>query len=240
MATTDRSKQYSQSAIYGSLAYDLADPFAAYNAGTAAPEFPYDSPGEVPARPVPRTEPRTDRRAKRRAQAEAFARAEAENNKQAIAPFAVLGVLCVAVLIVFTMVARIQLNAVADEAVSLRNQLSELKVEQNRLRIDYESAFNLTEVEEYAIRHLGMQQPRRDQIYYIDSAAPDRAEILGEDRGSLGEDGTAVGIAVGSDMVNTGNDAGEDVADADETAEDDVEDIVGEAPATDTQGKTVA
>lgn len=235
MATMDRRQRYSQSAIYGSLAYDLADPFAAYNAGTAAPEFPYDPPMEAPARPAPRTVPRTDRRAKRRAQAEAFARAEAENNKQAIAPFAILGVLCVAVLIVFTMMARIQLNAVADEAVALRNQLSELKVEQNRLRIDYESAFNLTEVEEYAIRHLGMQQPRRDQIYYIDSAAPDRSEILGEDRGSLGEDRSAAGAAVGSTAADADEDSGADAAGTDVTAEDDAGHIVGEAPTTDTQ-----
>lgn len=239
MATMDKRQRYSQSAVYGSLAYDLADPFAAYNAGTAAPEFPYDPPMEAPARPTPRT----DRRAGRRAREKAYARAQAEANKQAVAPFSILGVLCAAVLIVFTMMARVQLNAVADEAVALRNQLSELEVEQNRLRIDYESAFNLTEVEEYAIRHLGMQQPRNDQIYYIDSAAPDRAEILNNDRGAvsggwrtddMADADAGAGIGVVMDTAPD-TDIGTDAAAKTDTdvSGDDGEVIAGQAPATD-------
>ena len=50
--------------------------------------------------------------------------------------------------------------------------------QQTRLRIDYESAFNLTEIEDYAIHELGMQKPRSDQLYYISSDATDTAVVL--------------------------------------------------------------
>ena len=51
--------------------------------------------------------------------------------------------------------------------------------QQTRLRIDYESAFNLTEIEDYAIHELGMQKPRSDQLYYISSSdAADTAVVL--------------------------------------------------------------
>ena len=78
--------------------------------------------------------------------------------KQAIAPLAVLGFAIAAVLIVVSLVA--------------------LQEQQTRLRIDYESAFNLTEIEDYAIHELGMQKPRSDQLYYISSDATDTAVVL--------------------------------------------------------------
>ena len=56
---------------------------------------------------------------------------------------------------------------------------AELQEQQTRLRIDYESAFNLTEIEDYAIHELGMQKPRSDQLYYISSSdAADTAVVL--------------------------------------------------------------
>ena len=173
MANSASQKYYGQGAVFGSLAYDFNNPdlYADVPLEPAAPEFPRQ-------RPEPRTAPAP--RTRRQARAEAVSRARAEAaaaNRQALAPFTILGGLCVVVLLVFTMLARVQLTAVSETSAALESQLSELKVEQNRLLIDYESAFNLTEVEEYAIHVLGMQQPRDDQIYYIDSTAPDKGEV---------------------------------------------------------------
>ena len=84
-----------------------------------------------------------------------------------------------AVLIVISLVARVQLSQASAEVSALEDQYAELQEQQTRLRIDYESAFNLTEIEDYAIHDLGMQKPRSDQLYYISSSdAADTAVVL--------------------------------------------------------------
>ena len=98
--------------------------------------------------------------------------------KQAIAPLAVLGFAIAAVLIVVSLVARVQLSQASAEVSALEDQYTQLQEQQTRLRIDYESAFNLTEIEDYAIHELGMQKPRSDQLYYISSDATDTAVVL--------------------------------------------------------------
>ena len=96
---------------------------------------------------------------------------------------ALLGFGIAAVLLVFSLMARIQLIAVTDGTVELESQLSELQTENAKLQIAYESAFNLTEIEDYATRVLGMQQPRSDQVYYVNGTAVDRAEVMVEQTG---------------------------------------------------------
>ena len=84
-----------------------------------------------------------------------------------------------AVLIVISLVARLQLSQTSAEVSALEDQYAQLQEDQTRLRIDYESAFNLTEIEDYAIHELGMQKPRSDQLYYISSSdATDTAVVL--------------------------------------------------------------
>ena len=71
------------------------------------------------------------------------------------------------------------LSQASAEVSTLEDQYAELQEQQTRLRIDYESAFNLTEIEDYAIHELGMQKPRSDQLYYISSSdAADTAVVL--------------------------------------------------------------
>lgn len=101
-------------------------------------------------------------------------------NGQALSPVAVIGLMCSAVLLVFMLMARIQFTTVSDNAVALEQKLSDLQVEQTRLLIDYESVFNMTEIEEYATSVLGMQRPRDEQIYYLNSSVPDKAEVFEE------------------------------------------------------------
>ena len=156
MANPTAKTRYGQNAVYGSLAYDFSNP-ALY------PELDYSRPLDIPA--PPKTQERVVTRAVPR-------------TKQRIAPTAILGFACAAVMLVFALMAQIQLTAVSDETAQLETKLAELETEQTRLLIDYESAFNLTEIEEYAIGTLGMQKPRSDQIYYIEGGAPDKAVIL--------------------------------------------------------------
>jgi len=93
----------------------------------------------------------------------------------------VLGFIVAAVLLVVSLIARIQFTTVSAEAAELQSQVNELTETNARLTIQYETALNLTEVEDYAINTLGMQKPRADQIQYVNGTSSDKATILTEE-----------------------------------------------------------
>lgn len=155
MASPD-SRKRNTARMDGNAAYDLRS--------NAAEEYLYSAPVELPH--APRT-------------TEAVVPESVPTPKQAIAPLAVLGFAIAAVLIIVSLVARVQLSQASAEVSALEDQYTQLQEDQTRLRIDYESAFNLTEIEDYAIHELGMQKPRSDQLYYISSSdATDTAVVL--------------------------------------------------------------
>lgn len=99
-------------------------------------------------------------------------------SSQAISPVAILGFALVAVLMVFSLFARAQLSQISLQVVEQQTALEELATQKQKLLVQYEFAFNLAEIEDYAIQELGMQQPRSEQIYYISSGVADKAEII--------------------------------------------------------------
>lgn len=162
MAATAR--KYGQSAVYGSLAYDFNNP---------------ELYGEEYSRPqTPAARPKQQTRTRVRTRARAAAR-----TKQSIAPLSLIGVAVAAFVFVIGIMAQIQLFEVSSQNVALQSQLSVLEEDQAKLRISYESAFNLAEIEEYATASLGMQRPSADQIFYIDTSAPDKALVLSDGGG---------------------------------------------------------
>lgn len=157
-----RNTGYGQGAVYGSLAYDFNNP-ALY------PETEYSSPLEIPAKPrtgthrIKRTGVRT---------------ASQTRTKQVIAPFAVIGILVAAMIFIVGIMAQIELVDITNSTVELNEQIAQLQQEQTKLKIAYESAFNLAEIEEYAVSELGMQKASAEQIVYIDTSAPDKAVVV--------------------------------------------------------------
>lgn len=159
----EKSRRYGQGAVYGSLAYDFNNP-------ALQPEYTEEEQWQVMHR--------ADNPVAEEAQA---AEAAVASNRQAIAPISVLGILAAAVMIVVMLLAQARLTAVCSEAVRLTNRIDQLQTEQARLRIAFESAFNLTEIEDYAVTELGMQKPRNDQIFSISSRTQDKVEIFAPD-----------------------------------------------------------
>lgn len=155
--------RYRQGAVYGSLAYDLNHPELFEDA--------YSAP-QAPAKP--KTEERTGilTRSKR-----------VVHTRQGIAPAAIVGILAAAFLFVTGITAQVRLLSVSSQSVELQTKLEELEVQQAKLRIRYESAFNLAEIEEYATAELGMQKPNANQIAYIDTSAPDKAVVIDDGSG---------------------------------------------------------
>jgi len=159
MAATAKNVRYGENTVYGSLAYD----YAKAGAYREKMDRPVDRQVIIPAAPKI---------------AEQAAVKTGVKTRQSVAPLAVIGYACAAILVVFSLMAKIQLTEVTDSAVTLEQQLTDLNVAQNRLLINYEKAFNLTEIEEYATAELGMQRPRDEQIFYLDSTVPDKAVII--------------------------------------------------------------
>jgi len=105
-------------------------------------------------------------------------RIPAVRRRQAVAPFTVAGYICAAVLLVLMLLARIQLTAISDSAAALETQIAELNTGNDKLTMEYESAFNLAEVEEYATDKLGMQKPREDQIHYLTGMSDEEKAVV--------------------------------------------------------------
>jgi len=160
--------RYGSGAVYGSSAYDFNNP-ALY------PDVEYGKPLERPA-PKYKEREQTKTRTKVR---------RAPRAKQAIAPSAMIGILIVATLFVSFLMSNATLMQISAETVDLQSQLDVHLAEQAKLKISYESAFNLSEIEEYATTQLGMQKANADQIVYIDTSSPDRAVVITE-RGGEG------------------------------------------------------
>jgi hypothetical protein len=150
--------KFGNTAVYGNLAYDLTNP-----------EIFVDLPQEEPVINPPRPSEREHVATKARV-------------RVSVSPAAVIGFGIAAVLLVFSLLGRVQLMQTSDEAASLSARLEELKEEQSILLIQYESTFNLMEIEEYAKNTLGMQKARGDQIYYVGGRVPDRAVVIAENR----------------------------------------------------------
>ena len=158
-----RHSSYGSGAVFGSLAYDFNNPEI------------YD-PEEYGTGEEQRAKPQAGAHQARKVRTRAK---PSEVSRQAIAPSAVIGFAAAAVLCVLGITAQVQLFSLSGESLALEQRAAELQEERDKLRISYESAFNLAEIEDYATNSLGMQKPGADQISYIDTSAPDKAVVLG-------------------------------------------------------------
>lgn len=76
-----------------------------------------------------------------------------------------------------------KLTAMNDEAAALTAEIAVLRREQDTLRVRYARSEALSAVEDYAVETLGMQQPRGDQLRYLEDETPDKATVLNIRRG---------------------------------------------------------
>ena len=155
-AATARQRRYGVEPTYGNLAYDY-DHTAPFGGKLANEQV------AIPDAPVV---------------GDRVATAGRVRTRQAVAPMAIIGYACAAVLLIFTLMAKVQLTEITDQTARYQQQLGQLKTDQNRLLIKYEKAFNTTEVETYATAQLGMQRARDDQVTYLDSNVPDKAVVI--------------------------------------------------------------
>ena len=79
-----------------------------------------------------------------------------------------------AVLLVMSLLGAVQLAALSDAASDLEQQVQTLKQENQSLRVAYETALSLDEIERYAAEELGMQRCSPGQIIYVSAEEGER------------------------------------------------------------------
>lgn len=99
---------------------------------------------------------------------------------RAAVPAALLIILALmsAAMLIFSLFTRAELTAVSDENLELGHKLDSLLEENRRLRIEYEFAQNLDELEKEAKERLGMQSSLERRAQTIDTEPEDKAVVI--------------------------------------------------------------
>ena len=156
MAQPQQSRRRRTPVMPDSMAYDLSRPSQdTMRYSTAAPQLqPKQKPQTRPqAQPAPRPAFRV----------------------MSVAPTAVALFLIALVIWTFSLQVRTQITQAQQEVYRLESELRAVEQVQDELEIEYESAFNFTKLEDYAVTTLGMQRPRDEQIYFLSHDSEDHA-----------------------------------------------------------------
>lgn len=109
-----------------------------------------------------------------------------------VSVFAVLGFLLVGAFAALLLLSYTQYTVIANEVVSLRQELNTLQTENATLSAEYEQVFDLARIEE----EVGgsMVRPSASQIEYIDLSEPDSVQLYGGQDSTPGVLGALKGI----------------------------------------------
>ena len=153
MANERRTRRYD---TYGSLAYQPE-----YQRGTAAPARRAREPQREPR---PRVQPRTQTAARPQVEVRA---------QSAVAPFAIIGFIAVALCALLLVMTSAQLAMTNDEIVTLNSTLSELQSEEKVLMAQYELAYDLTAIEDQLTSNGSMVKASSGHTIYLDMSKGD-------------------------------------------------------------------
>ncbi|MCI8527365.1 MAG: hypothetical protein HFF17_15955, partial [Oscillospiraceae bacterium] len=81
---------------------------------------------------------------------------------------------------------------ISDNMVELRGELNQLQEQEAKLRTQYELAYDLSSVEDFATTEGGMIKPQNGQIFYVDLSEPDRVQFFDKEAPT---DGVAGAVA---------------------------------------------
>ena len=158
MASTSAALKYASAANYG---------YGAAAAPEYAPDIPRRREEEQPEA-IPTARPREN------------ARAVAQG--YSISLFSIFGTALVLVMLMFVVLAHISFDTTLDQNLQLEKRLAALSMQETKLQIEFERAFDLNEIERYAIEELGMVKPAANQVSIIESAPLDRAVVLSPEK----------------------------------------------------------
>ena len=163
---TFKTYNFVTGAVDGTLAYDFSSPLL----------YPEEEEQEelLPKEPERKTGKAQRSRQREWIREEARGQASAaavERNRQGVSVVSLVGAVCAVVLITLMLLAQIRLTDISNTAANLEKQISQLEQERAKLTVEYETIFNLKDVEEQAMDILGMQEPEDSQIVYLSGVA---------------------------------------------------------------------
>ena len=162
---------YYTDAFNGSAAYDL-------DRVMGAVPLPEEEPEQQPS-PEELQRQRIQERLRQREQA----RAKEQSRLQVfgVPVVGIMGVIAAAVLMIAVLMSYIELAGISGQIRDVRSSIETLEDRGEALSVKYEAAFNMAEVETYAVNILGMTRGYDSSTGYTAVYRSDRAEILAED-----------------------------------------------------------
>lgn len=162
MATRSATVRYaSRSAVSGSTAYDIS----------RLREFDRESEKLPDAKPTKQPTVKADPKPSPKT-----------HKAYGVSLFAVTGFVVVAVMMVFVLLAHVRYNDISSETVRLQARLDELNEQERKLMIEYEKAFDVIAVEQYATNVLGMSKPDESQVSVVQTTAYDKAVVVSQEK----------------------------------------------------------
>lgn len=95
----------------------------------------------------------------------------------AVAPFAILGFMAVALCAVFLIISCAQLAIINDRTVQLKNELEDLKSTETVLLAQYELSYDLAAIEQQFTADGSMIKLQPGQVTYLDISEPDHLVV---------------------------------------------------------------
>lgn len=174
------AKYASRYATYGSAAYDLDALKRGFDEAVSA------EPQRAPLRG------QTARPAEKTRTAEKVRVHAVYRRGVSVSAISVIGFAVAAVMIMLVVLSYVQIAEINDSKSSLRSRLNALNTEAEQLRVQYETTFNLNEIEEYAAHTLGMVRLSEGSTALVSSGREDSGVVLS---GDGAESGALTGFA---------------------------------------------
>jgi len=165
---TRRTRTYQ---TYGNVAYQPE-----FDGNVVRAPRPQELERPAPPQPRPRVQPR--RQPIQRPRVEV-------RQASAVAPFAVVGFLTVALCAVLLVISYAQLAVVNDHSVQLRAELSELVAKETELLAQYELTYDLSAIESQLTSNGSMVKLSPSQITYLDISSPDNMVVYSADSSGI-------------------------------------------------------
>ena len=163
---TFKSYNFVTGAVDGTLAYDFSNPAL----------YPDE---EVHGQPERRSRRKERERSQQWVREDVRTESGAAIRRLGLSPVSFLGAVVAVVLLTMVLLAQIRLTDISATAAQLEDQIAALETERDKLTVEYETIFNLKDVEEQAVEVLGMQEPDSEQIYYLSGvASADKAVVV--------------------------------------------------------------
>ena len=147
--------------------------------GNLAYDFDYEEKRAQRAERRTEEKPRKAQRQEPKVQTTVRTRARQKVSLTALAGFAVLAALVLALVMSYA-----KLTAISSNVVSMKNELTVLQDEHVALLTRYEQTFDLSAIKE-AAEATGMAKPSASQIFYVDLSEPDSVVVYQQDRGNV-------------------------------------------------------